>query len=121
MLAQGRACLDVAQQLQAVFLASAVLVVSVVLPAHPAPQRRGIYDRTTRGLRIDLATPRLRGLLAINAAVAAAGSMVVALVHRHVIHSDPRWRVHSITPDGLKPLAVTADSAWCAISARPLA
>jgi MFS family permease len=52
------------------------LVVSVVLPGHPAPQRRSIYDRTTRGLRIYLATPRLRGLLAINAAVAAAGSMV---------------------------------------------
>ncbi len=58
------------------FLASAALVVSVVLPAHPAPQRRSIYDRTTRGLRIYLATPRLRGLLAVNAAVAAAGSMV---------------------------------------------
>lgn len=58
------------------FLASAVLVVSVILPTHPAPQPRGIYDRTTRGLRIYLATPRLRGLLAINAAVAAAGSMV---------------------------------------------
>ncbi|WP_210545266.1 MFS transporter [Rhodoferax sp. PAMC 29310] len=58
------------------FLASAVLVVSVVLPTHPAPQRRSIYDRSTRGLRIYLATPRLRGLLAVNAAVAAAGSMV---------------------------------------------
>jgi MFS family permease len=58
------------------FLASAALVVSVVLPAHPAPRRRGIYDRTTRGLRIYLATPRLRGLLAVSAAVAAAGSMV---------------------------------------------
>ncbi len=58
------------------FLASAALVVSVVFPAHPAPQRRGIYERTTRGMRIYLATPRLRGLLAISAAVAAAGSMV---------------------------------------------
>ena len=58
------------------FLASAALVVSVVLPAHAAPRRRGIYDRTTRGLRIYWATPRLRGLLAVNAAVAAAGSMV---------------------------------------------
>jgi MFS family permease len=58
------------------FLASAALVVSVVLPVPPAPQRRGIYERTTRGLRIYLATPRLRGLLAISAAVAAAGSMV---------------------------------------------
>lgn len=58
------------------FLVSAALVVSVVLPVHPAPQRRGIHERTTRGLRIYLATPRLRGLLAISAAVAAAGSMV---------------------------------------------
>ena len=58
------------------FLASAALVVSVGLPSHPAPQRRSIYDRTTRGLRIYLATPRLRGLLAVNAGVAAAGSMV---------------------------------------------
>jgi len=58
------------------FLVSAALVVSVVLPAHPVSARRGIYDRTTRGLRIYLATPRLRGLLAISAGVAAAGSMV---------------------------------------------
>jgi H+ antiporter protein len=58
------------------FLVSAALVMSVVLPTPPAPQRRGIYDRTTRGLRIYLATPRLRGLLAVNSAVSAAGAMV---------------------------------------------
>lgn len=58
------------------FLASAVLVLSVALPVHPAPQRRSVYERTTRGLRIYLATPRLRGLLAVSAAVAAAGAMV---------------------------------------------
>lgn len=33
------------------FLASAALVVSVVLPSPKASERRGIYDRTTRGLR----------------------------------------------------------------------
>lgn len=59
------------------FLASAALVVSVVLPSPKAAERRGIYDRTTRGLRIYLATPRLRGLLALNLAVAAAGAMVI--------------------------------------------
>ncbi|NKQ87501.1 MFS transporter [Rhizobium ruizarguesonis] len=59
------------------FLASAALVVSVVLPSPKATERRGIYDRTTRGLRIYLATPRLRGLLALNLAVSAAGSMVI--------------------------------------------
>lgn len=59
------------------FLASAVLVVSVVLPSPKPGERRGIYDRTTRGLRIYLATPRLRGLLALNLAVAAASAMVI--------------------------------------------
>lgn len=59
------------------FLASAILVVSVVLPRATTVTRRSIYDRTTRGLRIYLATPRLRGLLALNAATAAAGSMVI--------------------------------------------
>ncbi|QJC56741.1 hypothetical protein HC248_02051 [Polaromonas vacuolata] len=58
------------------FLLSAVLVVSARLPQQAVPQRRSIYQRTTRGLRIYLATPRLRGLLAVNLAVAAAGSMV---------------------------------------------
>lgn len=59
------------------FLASAALVVSVVLPSPKAIERRGIYDRTTGGLRIYLSTPRLRGLLALNLAVAAAGAMVI--------------------------------------------
>lgn len=59
------------------FLASAVLVVSVILPSPKASTPRGIYDRTTRGIRIYLATPRLRGLLAVNMAVAAAGAMVI--------------------------------------------
>lgn len=59
------------------FLVSASLVVSVTLPmALPAPPR-GIWDRTTRGIRIYLATPRLKGLLAISLAVAAAGAMVI--------------------------------------------
>ncbi len=59
------------------FVASAALVVSVRLPAAMPAERRGIYERTTRGLRIYLATPRLRGLLALCLAVSAAGSMVI--------------------------------------------
>jgi H+ antiporter protein len=59
------------------FIASGLLVVSVRLPC-PAPTFPGpIYERTTRGCRIYLATPRLRGLLAVNLAVAAAGAMVI--------------------------------------------
>lgn len=59
------------------FLASAALVVSVLLPKAKLPEKRKIYDRTTRGMRIYLATPRLRGLLALNLAVAAASAMVI--------------------------------------------
>jgi len=59
------------------FLASALLVLSVVLPSPKAVTRRGIYDRTTRGIRLYLATPRLRGLLGLNLAVSAAGAMVL--------------------------------------------
>ncbi|GAA5665643.1 hypothetical protein Brsp07_04149 [Brucella sp. NBRC 14130] len=59
------------------FLISAALVVSVVLPSPKPSQPRGIYDRTTRGIRIYMATPRLRGLLAINLAVASAGALVI--------------------------------------------
>lgn len=59
------------------FAASAALVVSVLLPSPKPSESRGIYDRTTRGIRIYLATPRLRGLLALNMAAAAAGAMVL--------------------------------------------
>ncbi|GAB5429489.1 MAG: MFS transporter [Devosia indica] len=59
------------------FLASALLVVSVVLPSPRPAAPRGIYDRTTRGIRIYLKTPRLRGMLALTFAVSAAGAMVI--------------------------------------------
>ena len=59
------------------FLASALLIVSVVLPKAAVPPRRSIYERITRGLRIVLATPRLQGLLALNLAVAAGSAMVI--------------------------------------------
>ncbi len=61
------------------FICSALLVVSVQLPSPAAAVAIGqsFYDKTTRGIRIYLATPRLRGLLALNLSVAAAGAMVI--------------------------------------------
>ena len=59
------------------FLASAALVATVLLPKAKQIPRRSIYERTTRGMRIFLATPRLRGLLALNLTVAAASAMVI--------------------------------------------
>lgn len=60
------------------FLVSAALVLSVLLPKPPTTDRKDSFlKRTTRGIRIYLATPRLRGLLALNLSVAAAGAMVI--------------------------------------------
>ncbi|MFZ1468462.1 MAG: MFS transporter, partial [Paracoccaceae bacterium] len=59
------------------FLASAALVLTVTLPSPRPTVPRGVWDRTTRGIRIYLGTPRLRGLLALNLTVAAAGAMVI--------------------------------------------
>ena len=60
------------------FLCSAALVVSVHLPQSKAVAATGsIYAKTFRGISIYLRTPRLRGLLALNFAAAAANSMVI--------------------------------------------
>jgi len=61
------------------FLGSALLVVATVLPsaANAAPRQESVYAKTTRGIRFYLKTPRLRGLLAITLAAAAASSMVI--------------------------------------------
>jgi MFS family permease len=60
------------------FLLSALLVLSATLPAADRSGRaKPFSDRVTRGLRIFLATPRLRGLLALNLSAAAAGAMVI--------------------------------------------
>ena len=76
------------------FVGSALLVVSVLLPSQKPTTPRGIYDRTTRGIRIYLATPRLRGLLSLNLATAAAGAMVlvntVVLVRSDLGLGDPQ-------------------------------
>lgn len=60
------------------FLCSAALVVSVSLPQSTAkPTNGSIYAKTFRGVSIYLRTPRLRGLLGLNLAAAAASSMVI--------------------------------------------
>jgi MFS family permease len=58
-------------------LVSAALIVAVTLPDPTSTVRSGVHDRLTRGLRTFLARPPLRGLLALNLAVAAGIAMVV--------------------------------------------
>ncbi|GAW33068.1 major Facilitator Superfamily protein [Roseovarius sp. A-2] len=60
------------------FAASAFLVSVAVIPAlRGTTAERTFRERLSRGLRIYLATPRLRGLLALNLAAAAVGAFVL--------------------------------------------
>lgn len=60
------------------FLGSAVLVSLAAVPRRPAPARRRSFgERLMRGGHIYMATPRLRGLLALNLSAAAAGAFVI--------------------------------------------
>ncbi len=82
------------------FLCSAALVVSVRLPQSKALAATGnIYAKTFRGISIYLRTPRLRGLLALNLAAAAASSMVI--VNTVVYVQSKLGRSSSDVPFGL--------------------
>lgn len=58
------------------FVASALLVVTAALPGRARAEPGHFRADVTRGLRIYTRTPRLRGLMVMEAAVAAAGAMV---------------------------------------------
>lgn len=74
----------------AAFLISAALVLSVELPgARKVARPEGVLANIGWGIRVYLATPRLRGLLALSMAVAAATAMVIvnSVVYvRDVLH-----------------------------------
>ena len=58
------------------FAASALLVVTARLPDRVRGEAGHFWADVTKGIRIYTATPRLRGLMVMEAAVAAAGAMV---------------------------------------------
>ena len=58
------------------FVGSALLVVTVTLPLQKMAEPGHFWASTTKGIRIYLATPRLRGLMVMELAVAAAGAMI---------------------------------------------
>ncbi|GAA2795947.1 MFS transporter [Kitasatospora sp. CM 4170] len=93
------------------FLASAALVVSSVLPKPVPPARtESAYARATAGTRLFLATPRLRALLALNLAVAAASAMVTVNTIVYV-----RDHLHRAATD--VPLALGAYGAGSMVAA----
>jgi MFS family permease len=58
------------------FLVSAVLILRITLPDAMCTSSAAMLARAIHGLRIFVGTPRLRGLLALNLATAAATAMV---------------------------------------------
>lgn len=66
------------------FIVSAVLVLTARVPeARPSGHTR-IWTRVTSGIATFLATPRLRGVMALNLVVAAAGSIVIVSTVNYV-------------------------------------
>lgn len=60
------------------FTASALLVASVAIPSGiKSEKRKGVYARASQGFVIFTATPRLRGVMALNLVVSLAGAMVI--------------------------------------------
>lgn len=73
------------------FAGSAMLVAFAAIPPAKTSARSGVVDRLAAGMQIFIRTPRLRGLLGLNLAVAAAGAVVmVNTVNyvRDVLHGD---------------------------------
>lgn len=87
------------------FFASALLVGTLALPRAQKPDTTDRFrDRLTLGIRRYLATPRLRGLLALNLAVAAAGAMVIVdtvVYVRAILHGSDRQVAWAFTAAGL--------------------
>jgi len=79
------------------FITSAALVLTTRIPDALPSTRQGVWDRTLSGMRIFTGTPRLRGVLAFDLAVAGAGSIVMVTTVNHVTdalggsQSDVAW------------------------------
>ena len=59
------------------FAASAFLVLSTAIPNARASAHANAWDRVTSGIKVFAANPRLRGIMALNLVVAAAGAIVI--------------------------------------------
>lgn len=68
----------------AAYLVSALLVLSTRIPNARPSTHTNAWDKAASGIRTFLRTPRLRGIMALNLVVAAAGSIVVVNTVNHV-------------------------------------
>ncbi|WP_026120057.1 MFS transporter [Nocardiopsis potens] len=83
------------------FAASALLVLSTRIPDARPSAHTSARDRIASGIATFAATPRLRGVMALNLVVAAAGSIVVVNTVNHVrdglggTQADVAWMLAS--------------------------
>jgi MFS family permease len=66
------------------FALSAALVVTTRIPDSAPNPRESTWDRTFSGIRVFARTPRLRGVLALDLAVACCGSIVIVTTVTYV-------------------------------------
>lgn len=66
------------------FVVSAVLVLTARIPDARPSGKNGIWTRVSSGIATFIATPRLRGVMALNLVVAAAGSIVIVSTVNYV-------------------------------------
>ena len=66
------------------FAASAFLVLSTTIPNARRSAHANAWDRVTSGIKLFAATPRLRGIVAFNLVVAAAGAIVIVSTVNYV-------------------------------------
>ncbi|MGX2997717.1 MFS transporter [Streptomyces sp. JNUCC 64] len=66
------------------FLLSALLILPTRLPDARPSARTGVWEKAAGGIRTFFRTPRLRGVMALNLVVAAAGSIVIVNTVNHV-------------------------------------
>ncbi|GGO76609.1 MFS transporter [Marinobacterium nitratireducens] len=107
------------------FVASAVLVVSVVLPGPSPDQESTFWHRAKKGMTIYLRTPRLQGLLALCLAVAAVGSMQIVntvVYVRTYLGLDDTWVAIALAAagGGSMSAALLIPRALQKVSERPL-
>ncbi|MGY5628678.1 MFS transporter [Streptomyces sp. UC1A3] len=96
------------------FLVSGLLVLSARVPdARPSTHTKA-WDKAAAGIRTFLRTPRLRGLMALNLVVAAAGSIVVVNTVNHV-----RDRLGGSQPDVAWMLAASGTGTLLAALVLP--
>jgi Na+/melibiose symporter-like transporter len=97
------------------FLCSAALIWRVALPPPPERRDRGVAERLRRGFGAFIATPRLRGLAALNLAAAFGAAMVtvntVVLVQARLGH-DERATAIGLTTFGAGSVVATLCLRW---------